>query len=228
MSVVFGLSFLVAYGVATHWEPGLLRVCWTGAGGLEARYEDADSVDGQIANASCDRPEELVWPQSQVPLTVSAVEGNETVLIVGSTRRRAIDAATDDINRQLGFRMLRPVTSVVPASVVVQVGAAMGVSSRTGAGASPLGYARHYRGDRDSRLHCRGTVLSRVSDISTQYVVVLHELLHCVGLAHDWSESSVMYPFTRDDIMGHELRFVLISDRDRRRLAKLYNRPRND
>lgn len=219
-------SVLVTYGVLTHEEPDLLMVCWTEGPMPEARYQDHSMVDGEVPHGSCDRPEKLVWPKSQIPLTVSATSGYDTVLAVGTSRREALDAAVRHINERLGFMVFRPVSDVSGTSVMVQVETAMGVARRSDgkrdSRRTPLGYARHYWDGPDGKLRCRAVVFSNVGGLRLEYLVSYHELLHCLGLGHDPSPSSAMYAFTDDDVVAGVMRHFRVSDHDRRVLRRLY------
>ena len=54
--------FLIVWGVTHHTEGEMLQVCWVNG---EARYTD----DTEGAHGACDRPEELEWPEKQIPIS---------------------------------------------------------------------------------------------------------------------------------------------------------------
>jgi len=213
---------LVIYGVVTHKEAGLLEVCWSPVG--EAQYTNPQDSDRRVTGGSCERPEKLVWPAEQIPLTVAATTDYNAVLAVGSAPRRALDEAIRDVNRQVGFFLLRASSDAVSASVLAQLGTAMG-PSRGGGGETVLGWARHYL-DVDgvgAPVRCEMFVLPTAASLRERYLVSHHELLHCVGLAHDDFESSAMYPLTEDDVWNGLRRSTRISDHDVRLLRSRYN-----
>lgn len=70
----------VIIGVATHQEPGLLKVCWAGG---SADY-----------SANCADPEELAWDAQRMPLHVGSVEDG------------SVSAAIDLVNEQVGCEVL--------------------------------------------------------------------------------------------------------------------------
>jgi hypothetical protein len=226
-------AVLVIYGVVTHSEPVLLQVCWHN--GI-AFYDDGSVEEGGVEtnHEPCDRPEELVWPTSQLPLTVAASTPDGILLAPGASQREGVDAAIRDINSQIGFTLFAPIDFGARASVVVQVGAAMdsdrvrGVREVHGRGSRPsLGYAAHHRanGEIGVSLHCDITVYSSTGNLRGDYLVAHHELLHCAGLAHDPDNpASAIYPFTVDDTMWELMQAARITDADRARLRELYRR----
>jgi len=215
---------LIVYGVVTHTEPVLLEVCWENN---EARYVEGTEVD----DGPCEGSEELVWPKSQFPLSVAAIS-DETLLAPGSARREGLDSAIRDINSQVGCELLEPVEDGAEAAIVAGVGKAVDVIARRNSGgkgakrnASILGWARHQRNESgaDAELHCDLAVYSTVGNLRREYLVAHHELLHCLGLAHDPNNpASAIYPFTEDDTMWDRMHAARITDADRARLRELY------
>jgi len=214
---------LIIYGVTTHREPILMEVCWEGN---EARYVEGTEVD----DGACEGAEELVWPQSQLPFAVAATKAaDETVLAPGTVEREGLDAAIRDINQQLGCTVLRASADPLSAAMVAHLGEAVdvlprGVGGRTAARA-PLGWAHHDRSNSGSQLflRCHLHVRSNVGSLRGEYLVAHHELLHCLGLAHDPDNpASAIYPFTEDDTMWDQMQAARITDADRARLRGLY------
>lgn len=212
---------LIVYGVATHTEPVLLEVCWVDD---EARYVEGTEVD----DGPCEGSEELVWPKKQVPFTVAATM-EEALLAPGSPGREGLDSAIRDINSQIGCKLLEPVEDGAGASIVAGVGEAVDVSNRRNSGGdrakgSTLGWARHRRMDgAGSRIYCDLVVYSTAGNLRNEYLVAHHELLHCLGLAHDPNNpASAIYPLTMDDTMWDRMHAARITDADRARLRELY------
>jgi len=189
LAVVAVISVLalagVIIGVATHTEPGLMRVCWTNLG--SAVYD-------------CDSGEEIVWSRSALPFEV------ETDGYVGE-----VQTSIDLINTQVGCDLLtyREATGSEPADISITSEAAM--SRGDGRGGSTW----HLRdGDRlraRVELYAAGSMAQRV---------LVHELGHALGLAHDPFPASIMYP-TQYDNTGR-LETVMFTDSDRSLLHRLY------
>lgn len=200
-------AVLVFVGVMTHKEPGLLGACF----GPDGRVEVYESTGA----SGCP---EVRWDASRVPLRVHASTSNPyPPAEPGEATRGAIDF----INARLGFDLFRYVEEGV-ADVEVRVGEAVEV----GAGATLDGLARA-GGDASHRL-VGGLLSAEVRTANTGTVgvlhrVLVHELLHAAGLAHDPFEDSVMFPRTRGgpDEVGR-LDRLWITDSDRATLRELY------
>jgi len=215
---------LIVFGVVTHSEPVLLEVCWVDG---QARYVEGSEVD----DGPCEGAEELVWPQSQVPFAVAATkDGSETVLASGAAEREALDLAIRDINQQVGCELLRGSSDPLSAAMVAHLGEAVDVLPRrvgSRATKTPIGWANHDRSDSGGHpsLRCHLHVRSNVGSLRGEYLVAHHELLHCLGLAHDPDNpASAIYPFTADDTMWDTMQAARITDADRSRLRSLYCR----
>ena len=217
---------LIVYGVTTHSESGLLKVCWVDG---QAHYVEGAEVN----NGSCEGAEELVWPESQIPLTVTAITAEGVVLAPGASQREALDSAISDINSQVDFALLATIGDRAGIDIVVQVGAAVEAGgirnsgARDGERSHPLGYARHHRANSATEtgtiLHCDIVVYSTAGGLREEYLVVHHELLHCVGLAHDVNNpASAIYPLTLDDTMLDYMQMTRITDFDRSLIRELY------
>jgi hypothetical protein len=219
-------AVLIAYGVTTHKEAGLLQVCWQGD---KAQYTGGTEV---APNESCTRTEELVWPQGKIPLAVAAIAPDRTTpLDPGAVAREGVDEAAEDINRQLGFDLFRAVADPVGAAVVVEIGVPVeaGVDGRARGGdgkaatSSPLGRAQHYLFSNGRGLFCDIDIYAGIGSLRHEYLVVHHELLHCAGLAHDADNpASAIYPFTNDDTMWERMQAARITDHDRELLRSRY------
>jgi len=219
---------LITWGVTHHSEEGLLEVCWEGGvarpvGGIEG------DVDG-----ACERPEELVWPQEQIPLTVAAVSAMGEPMGADSPQVRVLGSTIRDINAQVGFELLRLVAGDPGAADGrVHFGGAFGSGVGEASSGSPdgtredrtipAGYVTHRR----VGATLRGDVFIR-SDVESVdrslYLVGRHELLHFVGLAHDDFEASVMFPLTHDDSISESMSTARITDFDCNLLRSMYHR----
>ena len=230
VAVVLGAitGSLLVYGILSHTEAGLLEVCWGEDGSAQyldtSQLETVDESDGQ----PCYRPEELVWPQEQIPLSVATIAGDGvTSLIPGSTPREAIDAAIVDINRQVGFTLFAPARDRTWSDVVVYQGKAVEVSvarARREKGLAPLlARVQHFR--TGPSIRCHVVHYAHTGSVRHEYLVAHHELLHCAGLAHHPDNpSSAMYPLTFDDSMFERMHAARITDGHRSLLRKRYRK----
>lgn len=225
------MAALVFYGRATHEEPTFMRVCWTDnkmtwvEGGLEEENR-----------GSCEEPEELVWPKSQIPLTVT-VEPYAGALPESAPDQ--VRAAVDLVNSQLGYTHLRyrPAEDTAGGKGA-DVRVVYGAPFEAGDGATRAGRAaascsieksvdRHDAdggirtvgaggADQDQqrlRLHSR-ILLRDISDLHLTHRILVHELGHCaLGLDHDPFTASIMYPFRAAD-EGEKMEFLRFTDAD--------------
>lgn len=175
----------VAIGVATHSEPGLMRVCWN---------------QFNSAVYDCDNGSEIVWPAGSIPLDV------RTDGYIGE-----VQSAVDLINAQVGCDLLvfddRSTSS--PSDITITSEAVMSRGDERG------GAAWHLR-DTDRlrariELYAAGSLAQRV---------IIHELGHALGLAHDPFAGSIMYATQRDD--SGDLSVIRFTDSDRHLLHDLY------
>ena len=240
ISTVFVLGAII-YGVMT--EPGLLNVCWKDG---QARYVLGEAEDYYGA---CKGDEELVWPKEQLPLTVAAIEdSSEYFLAPGSSGRTGLDVAIKNINKEVGCTLLVPVAAPTNAAMVARVGAKVDFFSRRVPGkdsslytrndysVSPFGWTQHFNYGRDrlhygrdrlqhgrDRLRCDLFVPSIIDNLYVGYLIAYHELLHCVGLAHQpRNRKSIMYPFTYRKNMWDNMQRARILNGQRRILRNLY------
>ena len=227
---------LLAFGISTHKEVTLLHVCWYNG---HAIYK---MPDAKPDHGPCTQFEELVWPKSQIPLTISArpYAGPSLAEIEADTIRSVVSA----INDRVGFEALRLVDSS-DASIK----AVLGVPVETG----PAGGAGDLFRRRDSDLGDSGALRRAVFDRARGYCVhqrrpssghleaelvlrsggspvylfhlYYHELGHCMGLGHDDFQSSVMDPHILDHGWDGKmpLKLVRFTDVDRARLRALYH-----
>ena len=211
VAIVMALGAIagVVYGVLTHTEGGLLRVCWHGAA---AHYQD-DIERGQTAGEridECEEPEEIRWPQKQIPITVAVVAPSGE-LSEDSDDLQVASAVVRDINAQLGFQLFK-LSKQREASLRFHPQAAYEYDATRGVPQVP-GWATHSKGP-GGYLRCDVHVRGGLS-VRYAYRVAVHEFGHCGGLAHDPDDpSSVMYPFSEDDTDSDNVLPSRLTDND--------------
>jgi len=126
---------LLVYGITTHSEPGLMRVCWRG---------------GSVSSYRCRLGEDLVWDRSQVPVSV-ATDG-----LIGETQ-----TSIDLINSQVGCDILEYVGDNDPSPDVTVISEAA-MSPGTGRGGATV-HVRDASGMRARiELYAVGDMATRV------------------------------------------------------------------
>lgn len=173
MIVVLALLFvaagvLVIVGVATHEEAGLLGWC--------------DETYAEEATQACPAP---VW--NHTPISITAMSDNPHPPMEPEEATRSV---VDTINTRLGFELLRydpdPGHCMEAHSICVRIG-----EPREDEWMDTAGDARHHFDGPALHLYCD----VRTSNTGTSELLLLvlqHEVLHCIGLAHDDFEASIM------------------------------------
>lgn len=207
---------LLIVGLTTHRERTLLEVCWSpdGRAGYLGDVEKNESV-------TCTGHEELVWPRKQLPITLTAVEDLEASFSLsdGDRRVKVLRQAIQNISRELGFEAF-VWTPVDTTSSIVYFGGAVNADP------SP-GHIAHRR--TESGLEADVFIRSDVeSSDRLLYRVLMHELLHVLGLAHDDFQASIMFPVMLDDTVEGSMSAAHVTDVDRARLRELYGRIGNE
>jgi hypothetical protein len=167
------VGFLLRCGDASRDSGGLLRVCWVDG---EARYIDGAEVNDGICGS---RSEELLWPKSQVPLSVTAVSPDEKVLAKDSHASKLVASAVSDLDAKVGFALFAiGKDGVAESDVVVHWGVGYDIHQE-GADALPGFFSHRWR----APAMLRADVWVRsVSRDPVVYGVLQHELLHAAGL----------------------------------------------
>ena len=192
-------GILVAIGVSRHTETGVMGACWIE--GHVARYEAEGAKE-------C---EELIWSQEYIPLFVYAKGSNPYSTY---SPMAATTTAMRYINAMLGWDAFVWAGDRTPD---VEVAIDVPYDSTW---TCPGGRTRH---ERDSSGVMRAYVeTSNTSDIMELNAVLVHELLHALGLGHDDWEGSIMYVNTRIDGGGSPYGRLWITDHDRKLLTSLY------
>jgi len=211
---------LLIFGITRHTEGGLVEVCWVGG---KAAYVDTNQIESlEVMNEPCERPEKLVWPQEQIPLSIFAVSSEGLPLAANTDEMRVLSHAISDLNSELGFELYRLDDVLYQGGdVVVEFGGAIETGSESRK--TYPGYIQHTKYSTNGYLQCCVYIRSDVvSEDRELYDVIKHELLHVPGLGHDDFPSSIMYYLTpsswNSDNLGRR-----ITDHDRSLLRTLYH-----
>lgn len=168
----------VIYGVTTHTEPGLLRVCW--------------NLDGTADySAQCATPSDLRWDRNRIPLIVDAPPDSDEVT-----------EAVSIVNDQIGCEVLRLRPGAgLTADVNIALDQPLLVGSE-----EPGGSTRHSRGESGRMFATVET--TNVTNPTLKTRVLVHEFGHVLGLAHDPFEASIMFPTQPDSEEPDFIRFT--------------------
>lgn len=187
----------IVYGVVSHTEAGLLRVCWTSGGAADYNQDN------------CSFPQEIRWQERDFPLSVS---GN----VEDSTE---ITSAIEIVNSQMGCELLRQVPRA-------QLGGLLAPRVRVTLNDTATVHVDRVGGLTNHGMVENGDIYAAVSTfmLTNSYMTMrtlVHEFGHVLGLAHDDFRSSIMFP---EQTSTEEMDFIIFSTHDRNLIHNLYCR----
>ena len=201
---IVGAILLVAilFFAITHKEPSLMGACWT-------IYNDKERVTLYESNGVKDCPK-ITWDKNAIPLIVKGVAyhqdtKNETIT--------AVETAVRHTNQLLGFDGFS-LTTETEADILITIGV-----PQDGTFDGPGGHMYHEKNNSKQKAFIE--VYNVVEPILLNKVIV-HELLHALGLSHDDWEGSVMYP-SNDSKELTSFKQLWLSDQDKKVLQDLYS-----
>ncbi len=189
-------------GVTTHEEEGLLQVCWNGNKAVYVTEQDP-----------CLNPEDVLWNKSQVPITVSGYRPDGDVLYPDSIAYREIAGAIRHANNLAEFELFRHTDCLGDISLI------WSVAYETEDSWDGEGFCRHHRNTGEMRA------TAGIRDTSSLHIarrILLHELFHAAGLAHDDFPDSIMFPITGDDTNRDRVQWDRLTDHDKELLQTMY------
>lgn len=194
-------------------EMGFMTACEDEVGNL---YPLQISLTDRRVHPQCATMEApILWERDQIPLRVWAVTGNpNTPIPPGRAARRMVQWANGFGGAN--FRILAPADSEEDADIRVYLGVAhMGVDSADSIDSNGSTEFRRMNG----RLYAEIRT-SNNGTVAQEYMVLMHELGHALGLGHDASPASIMHRHVEAPSEGLPRPFM--SDDDKRLLRRTY------
>jgi len=173
------LAGAIVYGVLTHKEAGLLQGCRTSDGSL-------------------DFPEKSCFAVKWAPGTKTLVVGD---LYAEPWQHKALSSSIKKINKELGWSMLSYTDTTQPDILV----------SFNRQVTDPNIAARTIHSLREDGIVMKVYIASfdTVTDRAVMELVLGHEILHGIGLAHDQEDDSIMHlPPSSFSITNHDRKLL--------------------
>lgn len=196
---------LLILAITSTPDDEMLMVCWR-ANGMP-QYTNNMSSDDMI----CDEPTPIKWHSDHLLVAVT----NNGSLLRRNQVPQTVEAAISLVNRQLGIH-LTLTDNLLAADIVIDWHAAYEI--RNHIEESPLndasGYCEHIR--LPSGRLTANMVARTQGTVELERNLAVHELGHCVGLAH--SDFGIM----RSVLQSGEEPFVMFSDSQKEMIRALY------